>query len=184
MLGSRYSKYFKDRLCPDLLWRLWGKLGNHVRKAYLNCRHLCPKLNLLNRTLGMGPGLYISNKFPSMSYEHQSLRTIFLENKVQLLSHTSRGPQWPQPACCSCLHQHWHGNDIVSETAPLPISMAQPSSTQHKGDVQEVLTQLLPARYPTLTHLCILDMQLPALFFLKFLFCSSHQMLIDLSFWV
>ena len=157
MLGSRYSKYFKDRLCPDLLWRLWGKLGNHVRKAYLNCRHLCPKLNLLNRTLGMGPGLYISNKFPSMSYEHQSLRTIFLENKVQLLSHTSRGPQWP-------------------------ISMAQPSSTQHKGDVQEVLTQLLPARYPTLTHLCILDMQLPALFFLKFLFCSSHQMLIDLSF--
>ena len=124
----------------------------------------------------MGPGLYISNKFPSMSYEHQSLRTIFLENKVQLLSHTSRCPQWPQPARYSCLHQPWHGNDVVSETAPLPISMAQPSSTQHKGDVQEVLTQLLPARYPTLTHLCILDTQLPALFFfeISFLFFPSY----------
>lgn len=60
MLGSRYSKYFKDRLCPDLLWRLWGKLGNHVRKAYLNYRHLCPKLNLLNRTLWEWVQAYIS----------------------------------------------------------------------------------------------------------------------------
>lgn len=117
----------------------------------------------------MGPGLYISNKFPSMSDEYQSLRTIFLENKVQLLSHTIQRPP-VAPACSlflssSALTWKW----LSFRNCPCPFPWLKPSSTQHKEMSRKCWPNFYQQGTQLLTHLCILDTCSCLHFSLKFL---------------